>query len=135
MAAAPDRTPLNVVRGCVVASVAADSSRRSLEGLRAQVLERMRTSGARRVVLDLSAVAVMDSDDFAAVCGMVAAARLMGARTVLAGMQPGVVAALVELGARAEGLQAALDVDDALAALEQPPPRQVARRARGTPRP
>ena len=39
---------------------------------------------------------------------------LMGARTVLAGLRPGVVSALVDLGADIDGIDAAMDVDDAL---------------------
>ena len=40
-------------------------------------------------------------------------ASIMGAHTVVAGFQPGVVSSLVELDADTSGVHAALDMDDA----------------------
>jgi hypothetical protein len=45
-------------------------------------------------------------------------ARLLGARVVLAGLRPGVVAALITMGEDAKGMLTALTLDDALLALE-----------------
>lgn len=84
-----------------------------------EILERIRTTGVRRVLLDLSAVPLMDTEDFRVIRGLAAAARLMGARTVVAGLQPGVVSALVEMGVSEEGFEAALDLDHGLALLEE----------------
>ena len=43
----------------------------------------------------------------------------MGARTVLAGLRPGVVSSLIQAGADIEGLRAAIDLDAAFELLEQ----------------
>jgi rsbT antagonist protein RsbS len=113
-----DRIPLNLVRGCIVATMRADLTHGALEQLRTDLLECVRDTGARRIVLDASAVELMDTEDFRALERTVAAAALMGARTVVAGLQPGVVSALVELGLDGGTLETALDLDDGFARLD-----------------
>ena len=46
---------------------------------------------------------------------------IMGAESVLVGMRPGVVSALIEVGADADGLRTAIDLDAAFALLEPEP--------------
>jgi anti-anti-sigma regulatory factor len=120
-ASSSSRLLLNVVGGCVVATAPADLDRETLDRMRQDLLDRVRASGARRILLDLSAVHLMDTEDFRAVVRLVAAARLMGARTVLAGLQPGVVAALVELGAQVGDIEAVLDLDHGFARFDEDP--------------
>ena len=55
---------------------------------------------------------------------MVAMARLLGAECVLAGLRPGIVAALITMDVETGSLRAALDLDEALQLFEedqQPP--------------
>ena len=51
-------------------------------------------------------------------------AEIMGARCILTGAQPGVVAALIDLDADVDGLETALTVEHAMALLE-PSPQQA----------
>jgi rsbT antagonist protein RsbS len=44
---------------------------------------------------------------------------LMGAQTILSGLRPGVVSALIDLGVEPEGLTAALNLDDAFELLNR----------------
>ena len=46
-------------------------------------------------------------------------AQLMGAPSVLAGLQAGVVSSLVELGAETDDIVAAMDLDDAFRIMDQ----------------
>jgi hypothetical protein len=45
-------------------------------------------------------------------------AAVMGARPIIAGLRPGVVSALVQLGADADDVEAALNLDEAFRLLE-----------------
>jgi hypothetical protein len=45
-------------------------------------------------------------------------AQVMGARTILSGLKPGVVSALIDLGADPEGVNAVLNLDDAFKLLD-----------------
>jgi anti-anti-sigma factor len=65
---------------------------------RAIVLERIEHHRARTIILDVTGVAVIDTHVAAALIQLAAAARLMGAATVLTGIRPEVAQALVHLG-------------------------------------
>jgi rsbT antagonist protein RsbS len=102
-----------VAQGCVVASIQIDLDDRVLAAFRDELLEFVRSSGARGVILDLSGVDVMDAADFRALRDTMRMAHLMGASTVLSGLQAGVVSALIDLGIDTEGVIATATLDDA----------------------
>ena len=113
------RIPLQISRHCVVASIQVDLSETVLRRFRNELLELIQTSGATGVILDVSGIEVMDHRDFEALQRTMAMARLMGAPSVLAGLQAGVVSSLVELEAETDGIVAALDLDDAFGVMER----------------
>jgi rsbT antagonist protein RsbS len=118
-ASSTPRIPLQVSRGCVVASIQVELSDDVLAQFQADILQLLHTSGAPNVILDVAGVELMDGEDFDSLRRSMAMAALMGARCIVAGLQPGVVAALVELGADVEDVEAALDLDAAFARLEE----------------
>lgn len=80
-----------------------------------------REVGERRadgVVLDLSGLDVVDSFAARSLRELALVLRLRGAETVVAGIQPEVAFAMVQLGLRLEGLPAALDLEEAIAYLD-----------------
>jgi rsbT antagonist protein RsbS len=114
------RIPLMVSKGCVVASIQQDLRGEVLQQFRSDLLERLRSSGANGVVIDLSGLSLMDADDFEGIQQTLDMAMLMGARTVLVGLRPGVVSALVELGVEPGNFDTLLDLDDAFALFDRP---------------
>src|SRR5688572_613747 len=113
------RVTINLMQGCLVANIQFDLSRLALEQFRKDLLGRLAQSRARQVILDCSGIEIMDGEDFEALRRTVAMAALMGARTVLAGLQPGVVSALVEMDLDLDGLESALSLDDAFERLQE----------------
>lgn len=113
------KIPLQISRNCVIASIQIDLSDAVLRQFRTQLLELIQSSGAHGVILDVSGIEVMDYEDFEALHKTMAMARLMGAPSVLAGLQAGVVSSLVELGAETEDIVAAMDLDDAFRVMDQ----------------
>jgi rsbT antagonist protein RsbS len=113
------KIPLQISRNCVIASIQIDLSDAILRQFRMELLELIQTSGAHGVILDVSGIEVMDYEDFEALHKTMAMARLMGASSVLAGLQAGVVSSLVELGAETEDVVAAMDLDDAFRVMDQ----------------
>jgi anti-anti-sigma regulatory factor len=105
---------MNLMRGCLIATIQVTLTYQVLDQFRRDVLARLHETGARRVILDCSGVELLDAEDFDQLRKVVATVALMGARTVLAGLRPGVVSALVDLGADFDGIEAAIDIDDAL---------------------
>ncbi len=113
------RIPIQVSRDCVVASIQIDLSEDVLRQFRADFLEMIRQSEASSVILDVSGVDVMDGEDFQAIRDTMHMANLLGVRSVLAGLRPGVVSSLIELGVDTEGFKTALNLDEAFRLMEQ----------------
>ena len=112
------RIPLQVVRGCVVASIQIDLTTKVLQEFRKDLLERVQESSAIGVILDVSGIDILDLDDFNGLRQTMEMAEIMGARSILSGLKPGVVSALIDLGAEPEGLKSVLNLDDAFQMLE-----------------
>jgi len=107
------RIPLQLSRDSVVASIQVELNEDVLRQFRSDLLTLLHSSGVSGVILDASGVLVMDRRDFDALRETIAMAGLMGARSVIAGLGPGIVSSLVELGADIDGIEGALDLDDA----------------------
>jgi rsbT antagonist protein RsbS len=111
--AAAARIPLQVSQGCIVASVQVDLRPDVLTGLQTDVLNLLRDSGARAVIIDLSGVQAIDPEEFEALLRTSDMARLMGARSVLSGLNAGVVSSLVDLDVPLTDVEATRTLDAA----------------------
>jgi rsbT antagonist protein RsbS len=116
------RIPLQLTRGIVVASIQVDLDDDVVHQFQQDLLERVQTSGARGVVLDLSALETLDAHEFAALRRLITMASIMGAQAVLCGLRPGVVSALIDTEANVDGVLAAAQLEHALFLLEQEEP-------------
>lgn len=87
------------------------------ERLTSDVLERIRSSGAAGLVIDLTGVWMLDSHLCAVLSTMAASARLMGARTVVCGMNPDTAMTLQTMGVEMRFSNTALKLEGALEAL------------------
>jgi len=108
------RIPLQLSRSRVIASIQIELTEAVLVQFRRDLLDFVRSHGATGVVVDLRGVEILDSEEFEALRRTLAMVRMLGAETVVAGLRPGVVACLVELGVDTRLLRAAIDVDAAI---------------------
>ena len=102
----------------IIASIQSDLSDREVLALRDDLIERVGRFRARGIVIDVAALDVIDSFIARALRSITLAARLRGARTVIAAIQPDVAIAMMQFRLNLEPLRTALDLDEALALLE-----------------
>jgi rsbT antagonist protein RsbS len=102
-----------LVNGCVVVTFPADLAH-SLDLAQQATLKRVRAAGARAVVLELSAVRFLDRAEFDGLRALVGMLRLLGARSVMVGLRPGVVAWLVNADVDLRGFEFERDLEAAL---------------------
>jgi rsbT antagonist protein RsbS len=131
---------MQVSRGVLVASIQVDLDDDVLARFREDLLKRIQETGSQGVILDVSGLETLDTAEFASLRRIMEMARLMGSESVLVGLQPGVVSALIGAGADVDGLDAAIDLDAAFARFEpepraEPEPRPAAEEERGVEEP
>jgi rsbT antagonist protein RsbS len=90
---------------------------KELEELKTELAERAGRNRAKGLVIDVSALDVMDSFATRTLVRVAHIAMLRGARAVIVGIQPDVAFAMVQLGLTLEGVTTALDLEEGLALL------------------
>ena len=101
----------------LIASVVAALSDDDLVRLRDDLAQRIGVVRAKNVVIDVTALDVLDSFATRTLRGIAYTARLRGAETCVVGIQPEVAFAMVQLGLTMEGVSTALDLEAGLALL------------------
>ena len=102
----------------LIAFIQAALSDDDLLQLRDELADRVGRMRARGVIIDLSALDVLDSFASRTIRGIAYTARLRGAQTVVVGIQPDVAFAMVQLGLTLEGVATALDLEEGLELLQ-----------------
>jgi rsbT antagonist protein RsbS len=98
----------------LIASIQAELSDRDLADLQEDLAQRVGRQRAHGVVIDVTALDVLDSFATRTLRGIAYAARLRGAATVVVGIQPEVAFAMVQLGLSLDGVLTGLDLEEGL---------------------
>ena len=103
----------------LIAAILSDLTDKEVLELRGELTELVGRYRSRGLVIDVSALDVIDSFVARALRAIVLTVRLRGAQTVIVGIQPDVAIALVQFRLNLGPLRAALDLDAARALLDQ----------------
>ena len=103
----------------LIASIQAALTDADLLQLRDALAEKVGRFRSRGVIVDVTALDVMDSFASRTLRDLAHMIRLRGAETVIVGIQPEVALAMVQLGLTLEGVATALDLEEGLAFLNE----------------
>jgi rsbT antagonist protein RsbS len=101
----------------LIVCVQAALSDQDLVELRDDLADKVGRFRSTGVVIDVSALDVMDSFATRMLRGIAQATKLRGAETVIVGIQPDVAFAMIQLGLTLDGVATALDLEEGLALL------------------
>jgi rsbT antagonist protein RsbS len=101
----------------LIASVQSDLPDTEVLALRDELAEQVGRHRARGVIVDVTALDVIDSFVARSLRSIAVTARLRGADTIVVGIQPDVAIAMVQFDLNLQPLQTALDLEEALSTL------------------
>ena len=116
-----ERIPILKMGDCLLVSIQVDMHDRIAMTLQDDLTERIAQTRARGVLIDISALEIVDSFIGRMLANIAAMARVLDAQTVVVGMRPAVAITLVELGLSLTGVRTALNVDKGMALLDTAP--------------
>lgn len=103
----------------LIASIQSALSDNDLVQLRDSLVEQVGRQRSRGVIVDVTALDVMDSFATRTIRDITYMIRLRGAETVIVGIQPDVAFTMVQLGLKLEGVPTALDLEEGIAYLNR----------------
>ncbi|MBG7619589.1 STAS domain-containing protein [Herbaspirillum sp. AP02] len=113
-----ERIPILRMGRLLLVTIQVDMHDRLAMALQDDLTERIVKDRARGVLIDISALDVVDSFIGRMISNTASMARVLDARTVVVGMQPAVAITLVELGLTLDGVRTALNVERGVKLLE-----------------
>ena len=113
------RVPIIRIGQTLIATVQEDLHDRDAVELQTNLTEQLERAGATGVLLDLSMVDTVDSFLGRLLHDVARVSRLLGAQTVVVGLQPAVAVTLVELGLELPHVRTALNAQRGLALLQK----------------
>ncbi len=114
------KIPILQMGDCLLVTIQVDLEDQTALALQDDLSSRIEATGARGVLIDISAVEIVDSFIGRMLASISAIALVLDARTVVVGMQPAVAITLVELGLSLPGVRTALNVERGMAMLRSP---------------
>ena len=115
-----ERIPILRMGKCLLVTIQVDLQDQTALALQDDLSSKIEATGATGVLIDISALEIVDSFIGRMLASISGIARVLDATTVVVGMQPAVAITLVELGLALEGVRTALNVELGMAMLRKP---------------
>lgn len=112
-----DRIPILRMGSFLLVTIQVDLYDRLALMLEADLVQMVNKTAAKGVLIDISAVSIVDSFMGRILGNIAGMSKILDAETVVVGMQPAVAITLIELGLPLKGVHTALDVEKGMALL------------------
>ena len=112
-----DRIPVLTLGDVLLVSIQVDLEDQLALRLQDDLAERIVATGARGVIIDITAVDIVDSFVGRTLATIASVSKVLDAETIVVGMRPAVAITLVELGLQLPGVRTALNIQLGLAML------------------
>jgi rsbT antagonist protein RsbS len=113
------RIPILQMGQTLLVTIQVDMQDQMAMGLQDDLANKISQTGAKGVLIDISALEIVDSFVGRMLASISGISRILDATTVVVGMQPAVAITLVELGLSLEGVRTALNVERGMELLAQ----------------
>lgn len=113
-----ERIPILKMGRLLLVTIQVDMHDRLAMTLQDDLTERIVKDRAHGVLIDISALDIVDSFIGRMISNTASMARVLDARTVVVGMQPAVAITLVELGMKLDGVRTALNIEQGIHLLQ-----------------
>jgi len=114
-----ERIPILRIGEYLLVSIQVDMQDELALRLQDDLTTKISATGAKGVLIDISALDIVDSFIGRLIANVASMSRVLDAHTVVVGMQPAVAITLVELGLELPGVKTALNVERGMASLRQ----------------
>jgi len=114
-----ERIPILRMGKYLLVTIQVDMHDRLAMQLQEDLTTRIAKENSRGVLIDISALDIVDSFIGRMLADIAGMSRVLDAQTVVVGMQPAVAITLVELGLSLHGVRTALDVERGMKLLEE----------------
>ena len=114
-----DRIPILRMGQFLLVTIQIDLYDRLATNLESDLVQMVNKTAARGVLIDISALSIVDSFMGRILANIGSMSKIMDAETVVVGMQPAVAITLIELGLELNGVHTALNVEKGMELLLQ----------------
>lgn len=112
------RIPILQMGSHLLVTIQVDMQDQTALALQDDLANKIAATSAKGVLIDISALEIVDSFVGRMLASISGIARILDAKTVVVGMQPAVAITLVELGLSLEGVRTALNVERGMELLQ-----------------
>ena len=113
-----DKIPILRMGPFLLVTIQVDLYDRLALSLEADLVQTVNKTNAKGVLIDISAVSIVDSFMGRIIGNIAGMCKILDAETVVVGMQPAVAITLIELGLPLKGVHTALDVEKGMTMLK-----------------